>query len=130
MHRPSAAARRCEVRSLDALSEMDLERVTDPVQRAQALEAVRQAEDEGESEGTLLGAAFLRWGTETNILEVLPRYEAAIERSIFRNLRELQALQAVRAGQADGIPRVAEPPVRAGEGVRLGLFGKTMSEDA
>jgi hypothetical protein len=50
-------------------------------------------------EDMTLGLAFAR-DHETDTFSKLSRYEAALERSLFRSLHELQRLQASRGGAA------------------------------
>ena len=44
----------------------------------------------------------------------LSRYEAGLERALYRALHELQRLQAARSGQSVGLPAVVEVDVSAG----------------
>lgn len=72
--------------------------VTDEGRHAAALEkleAVRDARDARED--TALGRAFMR-DHEADTVSKLSRYEAALERGLYRALHELQRLQAVRHG--------------------------------
>lgn len=50
------------------------------------------------------GLAFIKDGVGANAFTKLSRYEAAIERSLYRALHELQRLQATRAGQHVPLP--------------------------
>jgi hypothetical protein len=54
------------------------------------------ARHEEQLEATKLGVAFVRDAGGPEALTKLSRYEAAIERSLFRNLDELRRLQASR----------------------------------
>ena len=54
-----------------------------------------------------LGAAFIRDATTSNALSKLSRYEASLERSLYRALHELRRLQEVR--QSDKSNQLAAP---------------------
>jgi hypothetical protein len=62
----------------------------------------RLAEQDRVREETVLGLAFSRDAAGPNALGKLSRYEAAIERVLFRNLEELIGLQARRRSSALG----------------------------
>jgi hypothetical protein len=55
-----------------------------------------------------LGLAFIRDGNGADAFSKLSRYEAGIERGIYRALHELQRLQAVRVGKEVPLPVVVE----------------------
>ena len=64
--------------------------------------AVRKAEQiriQGEQELPTLGLAFVQDAANANALTKLSRYAAAIERSFYRALHELQRLQSARQGE-------------------------------
>jgi hypothetical protein len=51
-------------------------------------------------EATKLGVAFMRDAGGPEALTKLSRYEASIERSLFRNLEELRQLQSARSASS------------------------------
>jgi hypothetical protein len=51
--------------------------------------------------------AFIQDGNTANAFSKLSRYEAAIERSLYKALHELQRLQAARRAEGDVLPPVA-----------------------
>jgi hypothetical protein len=73
----------------------------------EALERARRMRSEQGDETATLGRIFVRDADKANAFAKLFRYEAAIERSIYRALHELQRLQAAR--RADG--NVSPPAV-------------------
>jgi len=73
--------------------------ILDEGKHAAAMAKVRDAEAVREIEPATSGLAFIRDAEGPDALSRLSRYEMAIERSLFRNLHELQRLQAARAGQ-------------------------------
>ncbi len=78
--------------------------ILDDAKYAAAMAKVRDAETVREIEPATSGLAFIRDAEGPDALSRLSRYEAAIERSLFRNLHELQRLQAARAGQHVTLP--------------------------
>ena len=60
-----------------------------------------------DAETPTLGLTFIRDANEANAFSKLSRYEAAIERSLYKALHELQRLQAAR--RADG--NATTPPL-------------------
>lgn len=82
------------------------EQKADPTMRAQRIaDTIDSLRPLRESETAMLGAAFIQdacWNT--NAFTKLIRYEAAIERSLHRNLHELQRLQAARKAHAVAPP--------------------------
>jgi hypothetical protein len=68
---------------------------------AKAMEAVRDGET------ATLGRTFIRDAKEANAFSKLSRYEAAIERSLYKALHELQRLQAARRDDGSAPPPVA-----------------------
>jgi hypothetical protein len=72
----------------------------------EALSEAKEMETVRDGETATLGRTFIRDANEANAFSKLSRYEAGIERSLYRALHELQRLQAAR--RADGI---ASPPV-------------------
>ena len=63
--------------------------------------------DVGDSDASKLGLSFIRDGNGANAFSKLSRYEAAIERSLYKALHELQRLQAARRADGDAAPPVA-----------------------
>src|SRR5258706_7454740 len=67
--------------------------------------------------------AVLRNGL--NKMQVLSRYEVALERSLFKALHELQRLQAARRGEAVPLPEAADNSISGPDGMgKLALLGK------
>ena len=60
-----------------------------------------------EADATSLGHAFLRDANQANAFSKLSRYEASIERSLYKALHELQRLQAARLAESNVPPPVA-----------------------
>src|SRR5215203_5888596 len=60
-----------------------------------------------DSETAELGLTFIRDANGTNAFSKLSRYEAGIERSLYKALHELQRLQAARRTDGDALPPVA-----------------------
>jgi hypothetical protein len=86
----------------DATVVMDEQKHQEALSRAQEAEALQ--EDEGTA---TLGRTFIRDAGGANAFSKLSRYEAAIERSLYRALHELQRLQAARYVQGGVAPPVA-----------------------
>ena len=63
--------------------------------------------DVGDSDASALGLSFIRDGNGANALSKLSRYEAAIERSLYKALHELQRLQAARRADGNATPPLA-----------------------
>jgi hypothetical protein len=59
---------------------------------------------EQEDETATLGRTFVRDADKANAFSKLSRYEAAIERSLYKALHELQRLQAARRADGDVPP--------------------------
>ena len=74
---------------------------TEALSKAQEMEAKQDAET------TTLGRTFIRDADEANAFSKLSRYEAAIERSLYKALHELQRLQAARHANSNVTPPVA-----------------------
>jgi hypothetical protein len=60
-----------------------------------------------EADATSLGRAFLSDANQANAFSKLSRYEASIERSLYKALHELQRLQAARLAESNVPPPVA-----------------------
>ncbi len=92
--------------------------ITDREKYDEAMAAHSRAEAEQRKEIPTLGRAFLNDAEGPNALSKISRYEAAIWRSIYRTLHELQRLQAARSGAEVSAPAVVDlnvdvsPPVR------------------
>ncbi len=65
----------------------------------------------GPIEGCDLGMAFIKQGTGGDAFSKLSRYEAAIERSLYKALHELQRLQAARDGGNVPLPLAVDADV-------------------
>ncbi len=97
---------------------MDSTIITDRERYDEAMAAHSRAEAEQRKEIPTLGQAFLNDANGPNALSKISRYEAAIWRSIYRTLHELQRLQAARSGAEVAAPAVVDlnvdvsPPVR------------------
>ena len=77
-------------------------------------------------DGTVL-EDVLSWKTDRDRLQLISRYEATLERSLYKALHELQRLQAARNGQAVPLPQTMDLEVsvsRADESDEMALFGK------
>ena len=60
-----------------------------------------------DSNASTLGLSFIRDGNGANAFSKLSRYEAGIERGLYKALHELQRLQAARRADGDATPPVA-----------------------
>lgn len=63
-----------------------------------------------------IGEAFVADSAELNAFSKLTRYEAAIERGLYRALHELQRLQAARGGRNVPLPLTTDVQVIGAEG--------------
>jgi hypothetical protein len=61
----------------------------------------------GDSDVSTLGLSFIRDGNGANAFSKLSRYEAGIERGLYKALHELQRLQAARRADSNALPPVA-----------------------
>ena len=80
-------------------------------------------------DGTVL-EDVLSWKTDRDRLQLISRYEATLERSLYKALHELQRLQATRNGQAVLLPQMMDLEVSvsgADEPDEMALFGKNSS---
>jgi len=73
----------------------------------EALSKVQEMEAKQDAETTTLGRTFIRDADEANAFSKLSRYEAAIERSLYKAMHELQRLQAARHLNSNVTPPVA-----------------------
>ena len=102
-------ARAQEKTSLDQILEntgspsviLDQRKHQEALSRAQEMEAQRDAET------ATLGRTFIRDANLANAFSKLSRYEAAIERSLYKALHELQRLQAARHANTNVAPPAA-----------------------
>ena len=67
----------------------------------QEIEAKQEIEAMQDAETATLGRTFIRDANEANAFSKLSRYEAGIERSLYKALHELQRLQAARRADGD-----------------------------
>jgi hypothetical protein len=73
----------------------------------EALSEAKEMEAVQAGETATLGRTFIRDANEANAFSKLSRYEAAIERSLYKALHELQRLQAARRADGNAIPPLA-----------------------
>lgn len=90
-----------ELDTLTTTTITDEQKYQEALQRAQEMESVRDAEL------ATLGQSFIRDANGANTFSKLSRYEAAIERSLYRAFNELQRLQATRRTQGNVPPPAA-----------------------
>lgn len=81
----------------------------DRERRDEALARAREAE--GKRDAAQLGAAYIRDAEGPDAFAKLSRYEAALDRGLYRALHELQRLQAARAGQIVPAPAIIDVEV-------------------
>ncbi len=93
---------------------MDSTIITDREKYDEAMAAHSRAKAEQSKEIPTLGRAFLNDAEGPNALSKISRYEAAIWRSIYRTLHELQRLQAARSGAEVSAPAVVDVTVDTG----------------
>jgi hypothetical protein len=75
--------------------------------KTQETEAKQEIEAMQDAETPTLGLTFIRDANEANAFSKLSRYEAAIERSLYKALHELQRLQAARRADGNAPPPMA-----------------------
>jgi hypothetical protein len=74
-----------------------LEKIVEVEDRLEAAEKrKKEAENVRDSADGILGTAFITYGEQTDVFAKLSRYEAHIQRSMFKALDELRRLQAAR----------------------------------
>jgi hypothetical protein len=73
----------------------------------EALSEAKEMETVRDGETATLGRTFIRDANEANAFSKLSRYEATIERSLYKALHELQRLQAARRADGNAPPPVA-----------------------
>lgn len=87
----------------DELESVLIDRIVAAVWRLRRLHSVEvgifREEMDSPFGGGTAGMAFIRDGNGANAFSKLSRYEAGIERSLYRAFHEVQRLQAARAGQ-------------------------------
>lgn len=89
--------------------------ITNKLRHAAAIKRAAAARETADArDDTLLGLGFARDAAEADALGKLARYEAALERSLYRALHELQRLQAARAGADVPLPAAVDVTVSAG----------------
>jgi len=93
---------------------MDSTIITDREKYDEAMAAHSRAKAEQSKEIPTLGRAFLNDAEGPNALSKISRYEAAIWRSIYRTLHELQRLQAARSGAEVSAPAAVDVTVDTG----------------
>jgi hypothetical protein len=81
--------------------------ITDQKKYQEARSKAQEMETKQEAETATLGRTFIRDADEANAFSKLSRYEAAIERSLYKALHELQRLQAARHANSNVTPPVA-----------------------
>lgn len=82
------------------------------LRRAVSLERwVLDGVNEHKTSGRTALADALSWRSDQDRLQLFSRYEAQLERSLYRALHELQRLQAARDGQSVSPPEVADVDV-------------------
>jgi hypothetical protein len=91
-----------ELANLVGTTTADEQKRNEALSRAHEMKAKQQ-----DVETAALGRTFIRDANEANAFSKLSRYEAAIERSLYRALHELQRLQAARREEGSVPPPMA-----------------------
>ena len=81
--------------------------ITDERKHQEALSKVQEMKTKLDTETATLGQTFIRDANEANAFSKLSRYEAGIERGLYKALHELQRLQAARRADGNAAPPVA-----------------------
>ena len=81
--------------------------ITDEQRHREALSRAEEMKAKQDAQTATLGRTFIRDADGANAFSKLSRYEAAIERSLYRALHELQRLQAARRAGGGVAPPVA-----------------------
>jgi hypothetical protein len=81
--------------------------ITDQEKHQEATSKAWEMDAKQEAETATLGRTFIRDADSANAFSKLSRYEAAIERSLYRALHELQRLQAARRAGGGAPPPAA-----------------------
>jgi hypothetical protein len=88
-------------------------RITDERKHQEARSRAREMKAKQDAETTALGRTFIRDANEANAFSKLSRYEAAIERSLYKALHELQRFQSARYAESSVTPpAIVEVEVR------------------
>jgi hypothetical protein len=96
--------------TLEDLVKHQFTNITDEQKRQEALSKTQEMKIKQDAEPATLGRTFIRdanEANEANACSKLSRYEAAIERSLYKALHELQRLQAARRADGNAPPPVA-----------------------
>jgi hypothetical protein len=88
-------------------SRLPTTKITDEQRYKEALSKAKEMERMRDAETATLGKAFIRDADKANAFSKLSRYEATLERSLYKALHELQRLQAARRAHGDVPPPVA-----------------------
>jgi hypothetical protein len=124
VERASHEARRYECRAVPALSDHDDQAaITDPQKHQQARAAAERLSDLRNGATATLGLTFIRGSSGVDAFSKLSRYEAAIERSYYRALHELQRLQHARRGGHVPPPLAVDVTVSGRDNGELGGSG-------
>jgi hypothetical protein len=83
------------------------EQITDEQKHQEALSKAQEMKAKQDAETATLGRTFIRDADQSNAFSKLSRYETAMERSLYRALRELQRLQAARHTEGHVSPPAA-----------------------
>lgn len=107
---------RAELRPVGELEELLVDRIVSSSWRLRRLLAVEAGVFEEElqplfSESPTVGLAFIRDGNQGDSFSKLSRYEAGVDRGLYRALHELQRLQAERHGGTAPLPAVLDVDV-------------------
>ncbi len=97
---PDASSAEEEAEEEDAEEEEEEKVDAEEIEYAEATDRLARAQEALDKFWNGIGGAFLRDARSTNALTKLSRYEAAIERSLYRARHELERLQAARKGAA------------------------------
>ena len=81
--------------------------ITDQEKHEEAISKAREMDAKQEAETATLGRTFVRDADGANAFSKLSRYEATIERSLYKALHELQRLQAARRAGGGAPPPAA-----------------------
>jgi hypothetical protein len=93
--------------TLEDIAEDQYTTITDEQKHQEALSKAQELQAKQYEETATLGRTFVRDANEANAFSKLSRYEATIERSLYRALHELQRLQAARRAEGSVTPPVA-----------------------
>ncbi len=85
--------------------------ITDEEKHQEALDRAHRIRSEQEDETATLGRTFARDADKANAFSKLSRYEASIERQLYKALHELERRQAARRGGSVQPPQVVDVDV-------------------